>query len=350
MKVAYILPSLINKGPIVVVNNIVKYLQKYVERVDVYYFDESESKLDFECNVYKIDKKDHINFDDYDIIHSHTIRPDIYIKKNLGRITKSKIITTIHQDTYGVFKLRFNSIISFFITLYWLYIQSKFHKILAISNQIRDKYHYIFKDKIVTIYNGAEIDENQTIDNNIQNSIEDLKKKGFKVLISYCNITKDKGLQNVLDVLNSLNEYAYVIIGDGPYLKTLRKIAKENIVEDRVLFFPYLKKPYFYLKHADVYMMPSYSEGFGLAVVEASLMKKSIVCSNIGTFKEIFMNNEVNFFDLNNKESLISSIKNAYEKKEAYAEAAFYRANDFFTAETMSYNHYCFYKELLNKN
>ena len=38
MKIAYILPSLVNKGPIVVVNNIIRYLKEHVEQIDVYFF------------------------------------------------------------------------------------------------------------------------------------------------------------------------------------------------------------------------------------------------------------------------------------------------------------------------
>ena len=56
MKIAFILPSLINKGPIVVVNNVVKYLKSYVEQIDVYYFDATPA-MDFDCPVYKIRMK-----------------------------------------------------------------------------------------------------------------------------------------------------------------------------------------------------------------------------------------------------------------------------------------------------
>lgn len=40
MRIAYILPSLVNTGPIIVVNNVVKNLIDKVDLIDIYYFDE----------------------------------------------------------------------------------------------------------------------------------------------------------------------------------------------------------------------------------------------------------------------------------------------------------------------
>ena len=113
MKIAFILPSLINKGPIVVVNNVVKYLKSYVEQIDVYYFDATPA-MDFDCPVYKIRMNQAIDFDKYDIIHSHCLRPDKYVIKWRKKIKNAKIITTLHQDTFRSFQYQYN-IASLFI-------------------------------------------------------------------------------------------------------------------------------------------------------------------------------------------------------------------------------------------
>ena len=97
----------------------------------------------------------------------------------------------------------------------------------------------------------------------------------------------------------------------------------------------------------DIYMMPSYSEGFGLAMVEAALAKKSIVCSNLPSFHEIFTEREVSFFELDDKVSLIQAIENAYAEIDAKGNLASVRANQFFTAEIMAENHLRYYNMLL---
>jgi glycosyltransferase involved in cell wall biosynthesis len=348
MKVAFIVPSLINKGPIVVVHNIVKYLKDKVKLIDIYYFDEVSSTLKFDCNVYQISKSQRINFDKYDIVHSHTLRADIYVHKWRKKINKAKIVSTLHQDTFNSFSVRYNTIVSFVLTHYWCYIQRHFDGIVSISNQLKDKYNRLLSNKITTIYNGCSIGF-YNVNTEIQSLILVYRKKGYKILGSYAYITQGKGLSQVIDILNLLPDYVFVVIGEGPYLAELKKSVERLNISDRVLFIPYIQAPYSYLQFMDIYMMPSYSEGFGLAMVEAALAKKSIVCSNIPSFHEIFTVNEVCFFDLDNSDSLIQSIKLAYVESDKRGELAYHKANMFFTAEIMANNHLLYYKKILNK-
>ena len=81
MKIAYILPSLRNQGPIIVVKNIVDYLVEQGIEIDVFYFDDFPSAMYFNCPVEKITMKAPIDFEKYDIIHSHCLRPDMYVAK-----------------------------------------------------------------------------------------------------------------------------------------------------------------------------------------------------------------------------------------------------------------------------
>ena len=103
----------------------------------------------------------------------------------------------------------------------------------------------------------------------------------------------------------------------------LKEQAQTLGVADRVYFFPYQEFPCNYLHYFDIYMMPSYSEGFGMAMVEAALGGKAIVCSDIPVFHEIFNENEVRFFTLDIK------------------------ANNEFTAQKMAENHKKYYDNLL---
>ena len=347
MKIAYILPSLVNTGPIVVVHNVVKYLKDKTELIDVYYFNETPSKLNFDCNVFHISKSDQIDFDKYDIIHTHTLWSDVYIYKNRRKINKAKIISTLHQDTFMSFTIQFNRVAAFFLGHLWCHVQRGFDGVVTISNQLKDRYNKLFLNKAHTIYNGCSIKENEDVDKEIERQIMDYRDKGWRVLGSYAFISNRKGLNQVIDVLDALPDYVYVIFGEGPYLKNLVDQAEKLGLQERVLFLPYVKAPYIYLKYMDIYMMPSYSEGFGLAMVEAALAKKSIVCSNLPSFHEIFTEKEVSFFELDDKASLIQAIENAYAEIDAKGNLASVRANQFFTAEIMAENHLRYYNTLL---
>jgi glycosyltransferase involved in cell wall biosynthesis len=77
---------------------------------------------------------------------------------------------------------------------------------------------------------------------------------------SYAYISKRKGLSQIIDVLAFLPDYVYVIFGEGPYLENLKKKVTKYNLQDRVLFLPYVKAPYSYLKFMDIYMMPSFKD------------------------------------------------------------------------------------------
>lgn len=350
MKIAFVVPSLVNKGPIIVVHNLVTFLKDKVDVIDVYYFDDTpeSSMLNFDCKLYKIRKSDKFDFNKYDIIHTHTLRADVYIYRLRKNNTWAKIISTLHQNTFKSFSIRYSKLISLILTNYWLNIQKQFDGIIAISNELNVTFNNKLNNKVTTIYNGCNLESFKT-DRNIENLILQYKNQGFKILGSYAYITKGKGISQVLNVLRELPDFVYVIIGEGPFLNELKKIVNQLRLNDRVLFIPYVKAPYLYLKYIDVYMMPSYSEGFGLAMVEAALMKKAIVCSNIPSFNEIFESSEVLFFELDNQKSLINAIQSAFFEREERGNLAYIKANKNFTSKIMAENHLNYYKNILKK-
>lgn len=345
MKIAYILPSLRNQGPIIVAKNLVDYLVEWGHVVDVYYFDEFSSAMTFKCPTKQITMKQAIDFDRYDIVHSHCLRPDMYLYKWRKHIHKPKLISTLHQDTFRTLRYKYNLIYSYIVTKYWCYLYSKFDGVVSISNQLKNTYEKQISTPMTTIYNGCAINVDGKVDENIVSDILKLKVK-YKVLGTYAYITRRKGLNQVLSVLPSLNDFAFVIIGEGPDVEHLKQMSCMLGISDRVLFFPYQKNPSNYLSYFDVYVMPSYSEGFGMAMVEAALAGKSIVCSNLPSFHEIFSKTEVSFFELDNIESLQDAVLRAFGEKEQKGTLARIKSVKDFSVERMVKN-YLQYYELL---
>lgn len=347
MKIAYILPSLKNNGPIVVVKNLVEILTDLGHEIDVYYFDKTSLVMKFDCSVKHISFNIPIDFDLYDIVHSHCFRPDLYVYKWKKRIHKAKIISTLHQDTYHCFRDRYNSLLAHIFTSYWCYIHSKFDYVISISDCLREAYKDKIKSPMITIHNGCAVTLNSMIDLSIIDKLQQIRKI-YKILGTYAFVVPCKGLSQVIKTLPYLLDYAFVIIGEGPDIENLKKISQNLNVSDRVFFFPYQKYPCNYLSYFDVYVMPSYSEGFGMSMVEAALAQKSIVCSDIPVFHEIFVDKkEAHFFVLDNIKSLESAILSAYEFKESFGKAAFSKANRDFTTWKMAKNYEAFCKQII---
>lgn len=346
MKIAYILPSLRNQGPIVVAKKLTNCLVGMGHIVEVYYFDECPSTMEFKASTIRISMNKPIDFDKYDIIHSHCMRPDIYVAKWKKHIHKAKILSTLHQDTYQSFRYQYNALFAYLFTEYWCHIQSKFDGVCCISKQLENSYEKRIKAPMRTIYNGCSISLDGSVDEKIIEILSEMKSK-FKIIGTYAYVTRRKGLNQVIQILPRLKDCIFVVIGEGPDLDNLKQMSQNLGVTDRTLFFPYQDNPSVYLPFFDVYVMPSYSEGFGLAMVEAALAGKAIVCSDIPSFHEIFPNNEACFFTLNDLDSLKNAILMALENKKEKGELARLRADDNFTISKMARNYLSYYETLL---
>lgn len=346
MKIAYILPSLRNQGPIVVVKNIVDFLVEWGHDVEIFYLDETPSKMEFKCPAWHIKMKIHIDFDRYDVIHSHCLRPDVYVFRWRKRIHRAKIVSTLHQDTYHLFCDRYNPVAARLLTACWCYIQSKFDGVISISNLLRASYQKRIKAPITTLHNGCVMKLDRKTDGRIAEILTQVKST-YKLLGTYAFVVHCKGLVQVIQILPHLQDYAFAVIGEGPEISILKEQARTLGVADRVYFIPYQENPCNYLPYFDVYMMPSYSEGFGMAMVEAALGGKAIVCSDISVFHEIFNEDEVRFFTLDNTDSLQRAIHSAYIDREKLGKAAYVKANSEFTAQKMAENHKKYYDKLL---
>lgn len=347
MKIAYIIPSLVNKGPIIVVDTIVRNLVAKVDKIDIYYFDDIKG-IDFVCPTHKIDFDTPINFDEYDIIHSHMYRPDKYVYKWRKNIKTAKLISTIHQDIFQNLKFSYNLPVAILFTFLWKRYLKRMDSVAVISNKLLDLYSTSMPQSTI-VYNGVDVEYNPSdADVNIRSQIEQLHTRGFKIVGTYAAITKRKGIDQLFKLLDMRSDIALVIIGQGEEKDRLEALTSKRGWNDRVLFLPYLNRPYNYLKNIDVYAMPSRSEGFGLAVAEAALTRTPIVCSNIDVFKEIFDDSQVSFFELENRESFLEAMDSALSASDDKIERAYNRIKFNFTGEIMATNYLKLYKRYDN--
>ena len=164
----------------------------------------------FNCPVKKISMKTLIDFEQYDIIHSHCLRPDMYIARWKKKINRAKLVSTLHQDTYCSFRYQYNFILSYLFTKYWCFIQSKFDVVISISEQIKRAYEGCIKAPMTTIYNGCVINLDGEEDDQIVKSILEMKKL-YKILGTYAFVTPRKGLDQIIKVMPYLQEYWYLL-------------------------------------------------------------------------------------------------------------------------------------------
>lgn len=336
MKIAFIIPSLINEGPVIVTKDIIEGLIDKVNLIDVYYFDERENTLSFPCNTYRISFFQKIDFNKYDVVHTNMLRPDLYTWYHRKKTDKCKFVSTIHQFMYETLKNTYNRFIAFIFEKVWIHALKKQDEIVYLNHIMEHTYKNRIKKASNVIYNGRTFSK-EIINAPVEEHSKLLAiKKQFKIIGIHCMVTKIKGVHQTILALKYLPDYFFIVIGEGAEKEALQKLANEQSVADRCLFLGYKKNAISYLKYFDVYAATSYSEGFGLSLLEAGQCKLPIVCSNIAIFKELYNENEVVFYELDNIASLSEAIAKAFNNKQQYAENIYKRAIDDYSIENMS--------------
>jgi glycosyltransferase involved in cell wall biosynthesis len=100
-----------------------------------------------------------------------------------------------------------------------------------------------------------------------------------------------KGVPDLLQAFAALNgEQAVVcVVGDGPRRAELESLAGRLGISERVLFLGYVPEPRVWslIQAADVVVNPSYTEGLPTSVLEAAVMGKAVLASDVGGTPEI---------------------------------------------------------------
>lgn len=343
MKIAYILPSLAAKAPIFVAKMLVDFFVEQGNEVSVFYFDDI-CEVKFLCEVRRIKFNESISFDEFDIIHSHMRRPDLYLAKNVHNIKCAKIVSTIHCDIKNDLAISYGRFASAIFTRQWIHALKKFDATVQINAFLMKVYSELKNNTL--IYNGVKIDlhENE-LHKEICQRLVSFKEAGLKTICSFSVIVKRKGLMQILHLLEKDKCFAYVCIGSGDYKTELEQFVKEKSLQNRVAFFDAIERPYVVLKDADIFCFPSYSEGQGLALLESGFAGTSAVCSEIPAFG-IFSEDEISFFCLDDVDSLQNACELAIEKRSQKIAALKNRVERDFSQEKMLLGYKELYKNL----
>jgi len=232
---------------------------------------------------------------DYFLIHKPMDFFTTYFMKKLNPNLKVIFISG-GEDFYGFDK---------FFSKYVNYM-------FAVSKNNKKIIENRYKRKVKILYNGVNI-KLFRID---KTSRDKLRKKfhleNKKVLISIGRIVGWKGFQLVIKALKDLKDFYYVVIGEGEYLQTLKNLAKELNVENRVLFLGNIdnKVLYKYLNIGDIFVQPSIGhEAFGITIIEAMACGLPVIASKNGGIVDIIKDGENGYlFEINNIDELKQKI------------------------------------------
>jgi glycosyltransferase involved in cell wall biosynthesis len=340
MKVAIIIPRIDQLGPVKVIQTLVNSLSENDKiQIKVFYIDQLvDSQVKLMVPVEKLDQKT-FDFNEFDIIHTNGIRPDLFAFLNRKKIKFH--ISTIHNFVFEDLLFSYNKIISFIFGNLWLLIWRGADKLVCLSPAMKNYYgRWFSRSKLEVIFNGIDEHDYPIIpDNEIMDKIAGFRSIGLKVIGSIGILTRRKGFDQILNLISINKELALIIIGKGKELGNLKALATKLGIHDRCFFCGFRSNAANYIKHFDFFIMPSRSEGFGLALIEDVQQKVPVICSDIAVFRELFTIEEVTFFELENISSLAEALEEACETGSSKVIPAFNRYQNNYTGKLMADNY-----------
>ena len=159
--------------------------------------------------------------------------------------------------------------------------------------------------------------------------------KGERLIVHTSNFRKVKRVDDVLRIFKIINDSTpskLLLVGDGPERSHIENLSKElNIWED-IRFLGKLEAVEEVLSVADLFIMPSEQESFGLAALEAMACELPVISTNAGGIPELNVNGETGFIsEIGDVEDMAANSLKILDEKNLpkFKEAALKRAKKY---------------------
>lgn len=224
-----------------------------------------------------------------DLLHVHYAIPHASAAYMAKQILKSEgivipVVTTLHgTDITLVGKdASYEPVVTFSI--------NQSDGVSAVSNDLKKEtlQHFKIKKDIDVIPNFVDLEK-----------FKKQKKDHFKraicpegelLIVHISNFRKVKRIGDVIQIFSNIHAQVpskLLMIGDGPERVKAEALAKELSISKDVRFLGKLEAVEEVLSVADLFLMPSEKESFGLAALEAMACEVPVISSNTGGIPEL---------------------------------------------------------------
>ena len=258
--------------------------------------------------VYEYAVIDFVSYKNYDIIHAHdwlTFRAGVRAKEKAG-IPVFLHVHSIETDRSG----------GHFGNPYVREIERTSFlaadRIIAVSEHTKQSIsqeYAISLNKIDVVHNSIEFSELLPKDQNDDQTyryLAELRTQGYRVVANVGRLTIQKGLPNLLRaaqiVITKCPKTMFLIVGSGEQFTELLELAAELGIAKNVIFTSFQRgKPWRdAFSIADLFVMPSISEPFGLTPLEAiGYGTPSLISKQSGVSEVLRHALKVDYWDIN---------------------------------------------------
>ncbi len=111
-----------------------------------------------------------------------------------------------------------------------------------------------------------------------------------KIITHISNFRKVKRIPDVVHIFDKIQQQIpskLMLVGDGPEKSKAEELCKKLGIEDKVIFFGNSNEIDQILAYSDLFLLPSETESFGLAALEAMAWSVPVISSNTGGLPEV---------------------------------------------------------------
>jgi N-acetyl-alpha-D-glucosaminyl L-malate synthase BshA len=232
---------------------------------------------------------DVVKYEKLDILHVHYAIPHASAAFMAQQILKSQginipFVTTLHGTDITLVGRdpSFEPVITFCI--------NQSDAVTAVSESLKNStYEHFGVTREITVIPNFVVPMERNRD-----FTEHMRRKyacdGEYILCHVSNFRKVKRVDDVLRVFAKVNAEKpskLILVGDGPERYNCERICRELNLCDRVIFLGKVRDTSHVLEIADVFLLPSETESFGLAALEAMAVGVPVVSSNTGGIPEV---------------------------------------------------------------
>ncbi|MFC7062975.1 glycosyltransferase [Halobacillus seohaensis] len=254
----------------------------------------------------------------YDVIHAHYVFPSGWFGRLLKKITGAKLVVTAHGGDIDKMPKK-----SAFIHTQTKHILHDADHIIAVGEGLKQEMIREFKapESLITVMSmGVNRQVFFPVDKNQAKQNLDLEESHTHLLF-VGNIIEAKGLLELVTAFGQLkmnNDKLNLHIVGQPkqesFLNELKTILRKDNIKD-VHFHGTLPQNEVakWMSAADIFVLPSYIEGFGLVAVEAMSCRTPVVGTDVGGLSHLLKDNHGILVKPKNTSSLREGIQRLLE-------------------------------------
>ncbi len=240
---------------------------------------------------------DVVLFENLDLLHVHYAIPHAAVAYMAKKILLAQgryvpVITTLHGTDITLVGANpaFAPVVAFSI--------NKSDGVTAVSQSLRQQTYdnFAIQRDIKVIYNF--VDFSRFTKTNKDHFKKAIAPNGERILVHTSNFRKVKRIEDAIYVFQRVLEQMpakLLLIGDGPERHNLEELCRRLGLGHEVRFLGKQDAIEEILAVADLFLMPSGSESFGLAALEAMACEVPVVSSNIGGLPEVNIHGETGY-------------------------------------------------------